>query len=75
VIGVRKGFSRTFGEARPTIEGYLLSSRFLRLFGSPVLPVDLFAGAELRLEDLVQTPITAVALLVAKTQTAACPRY
>jgi transposase len=39
----------------------------------PVLPVDLFAGAELRLDDLVLTPTTAVALLVAKAPMAACP--
>jgi transposase len=39
-----------------------------------VLPVDLFAGAELRLENLVLTPTAAVALLVAQARTAACPR-
>ena len=38
------------------------------------MSVDLFAGAELRLDDLVLTPTTAVALLVAKARTAACPR-
>ena len=39
-----------------------------------LLPADLFAGAGLRLDDLVVTPTTAVVLLVATTPTAPCPR-
>jgi transposase len=39
-----------------------------------VLPVDLFPGVNLRLDDFVLTPRTAVALLVATSPTAACPR-
>jgi transposase len=39
-----------------------------------LLPVDLFAGAGLRLDDLVLTPTTAVVLLVATNPTASCPR-
>jgi hypothetical protein len=39
-----------------------------------VFPVEVSAGAGLRLEDLVLTPTTAVALLVAEARTAACPR-
>src|SRR5262249_7107747 len=41
---------------------------------SSVLPLELFPGAGLRLEDFVLTPRTAVALLVATAPTAACPR-
>src|SRR4051794_14371681 len=41
---------------------------------SPVLPLDFFPGAGLRLADLVLTPRTAIALLVATAPTAPCPR-
>jgi len=37
-------------------------------------PLDLFPGAGLRLDDLVLTPTTAVALLVSVAATARCPR-
>jgi transposase len=37
-------------------------------------PLDLFPGAGLRLDDLVLTPTTAVALLVSTAPTAVCPR-
>src|SRR5215472_7225000 len=39
-----------------------------------MLPVELFTGAEVRLDDFVLTPTTAVLLLVATSPTAACPR-
>ena len=38
-----------------------------------MLPLDLFPGAGLRLEDLVLTPTTAVAMLVCIAPTAVCP--
>jgi transposase len=38
-----------------------------------VLPLDLFPGTNLRLDDLVLTPTTASALLVSTTPTATCP--
>jgi len=38
-----------------------------------LLPLDLFPGAGLRLDDLVLTPTTAVALLVSCAATARCP--
>ena len=36
--------------------------------------LDLFPGADLRLDDLVLTPTTAVALLVSVAAAARCPR-
>jgi transposase len=39
-----------------------------------VPPLDLFPGANLRLDDLVLTPTTAIALLVSTTPTATCPQ-
>jgi transposase len=39
-----------------------------------MLPVELFTGAEVRLDDFVLTPTTAVLLLVATSPTAVCPR-
>jgi len=39
-----------------------------------VPPLDLFPGASLRLDDLVLTPTTAVALLASTTPTATCPQ-
>jgi hypothetical protein len=39
-----------------------------------VLSLELFPGAELRLDDLVLTPTTAVALLVSTAPTATCPQ-
>ena len=37
-------------------------------------PLDLFPGASLRLDDLVLTPTTAIALLVSTAPTATCPQ-
>jgi transposase len=39
-----------------------------------VPPLDLFPGANLRLDDLVVTPTTAIALLVSTAPTATCPQ-
>jgi transposase len=45
----------------------------LRLKEPALLPLDLFPGAGLRLDDLVLTPAAAVALLVSTAPTVACP--
>jgi transposase len=54
--------------------GNIHPSLLLRLKDPSVPPLDLFPGAGLRLDDLVLTPTTAVALLVSTAPAAVCPR-
>jgi hypothetical protein len=74
-LPAKKWFSRSFGENR----SLQWSGHFAFAATSPdwigsVLLVDFFTTAGLRLDDLVLTPSTAVALLVCTSATAACPR-